>query len=213
VIIDRHFNGPPDSGNGGITSGLLAGTTDFPVAEVTLRMPPPLGVELTVRDGSLLHGEDVVATVVPGEVTLQPPPAVPLAVAAAAPSALGPHPHPFPTCFVCGTFRTDGLGLLPGRVSPELVAVPWTPAESSELMVWAALDCPGGWSVDLPGRPMVLGRMACVIDSLPARGVPHLVQGWSVGSAGRKVFTGTALYDASGTVLAVAQATWITLQQ
>lgn len=213
MIIDRRFNGPPDSGNGGISCALLAGTTDFPVPEVTLRLPPPLGVELEVRDGALLHGSDLVATVAPGEVTLQPPPPVPLRVAAAAPSALGRHPHPFPTCFVCGTFRTDGLGLLPGRVADDLVAVPWTPAESSEVMVWAALDCPGGWSADLPGRPMVLGRMACVIDSLPLVGVPHLVQGWMVGSEGRKVFTGSALYDDRGTVLAVAQATWITLQR
>jgi hypothetical protein len=54
--------------------------------------------------------------------------------------------------------------------------------------------------------------MACVIDSLPIAGEPHLVQGWLVGSEGRKVHTGSALYDAEGTVLAVAEATWITLQ-
>lgn len=213
MIIDPRFNGPPDSGNGGITCGLLAGTTDFPVAEVTLRLPPPVGVDLEIRDGSLLQGEDVVATVIPGEVTLQPPAAVSVDTAAAAPSALGGHPHPFPTCFVCGTDRTDGLGLLPGRVSDDLVATVWTPEESSEVMVWAALDCPGGWSVDLPGRPMVLGRMACVIDALPAVGQPHVIQGWEVRSEGRKVFTGSALYDVSGAVLAVAQATWITLQR
>ena len=213
MIIDRRFNGPPDSGNGGITCGLLAGTTDCPVAEVTLRLPPPLGVELVVREGSLLNGDDLVATVVPGEVTLSPPAPIALASAAAAPSALGPHAHPFPTCFVCGTERTDGLGLLPGRVSDDLVATVWTPAEPSEVMVWAALDCPGGWSADLPGRPMVLGRMACVIDSLPTAGVEHLVQGWLVGGEGRKVFTGSALYDPDGSVLAVAQATWITLQR
>jgi hypothetical protein len=212
VIIDPRFNGPPDSGNGGITCGLLAATTDFPVAEVTLRKPPPLGVELEVRDGALLHGEEVIATVAPGEVTLQPPSPVSLEVARAAPSVLGPHQHPFPTCFGCGPERSDGLGLLPGRVSPDLVATVWTPADASEVMVWVALDCPGGWSADLPGRPMVLGRMACVIDSLPIAGEPHLVQGWLVGSEGRKVHTGSALYDAEGTVLAVAEATWITLQ-
>ncbi|MFN2538082.1 MAG: hypothetical protein ABR549_08010 [Mycobacteriales bacterium] len=211
MILERRFNGPPDSANGGITCGLLAGTADYPVAEVTLRLPPPLDVELEVRDGALLHGADVVATVVPGEVTLQPPPAVPISAAAAAPSALGSGPHPFPTCFVCGTERADGLGLLPGRISEGLVATDWTPHASSDVMVWAALDCPGGWSVDLPGRPMVLGRMACVIDALPLAGAPHLVQGWHVRSEGRKVFTGSALYDESGTVLAVAAATWIAL--
>ncbi len=212
MILERRFNGPPDSGNGGITCGLLAGTTDLPVAEVMLRLPPPLEVEMQVVDGQLLHGADVVvATVTEGEVTVQPPAPVSYGRARQAPSALGPHPHPFPTCFVCGTDRTDGLGLLPGRVSADLVATVWTPAESSEVMVWAALDCPGGWSADLPGRPMVLGKMAAVIDALPAVGEDYLIQGWLVGGEGRKVFTGTALYDADGTVLAVAQATWITL--
>jgi hypothetical protein len=217
VIIDPRYNGPPASANGGITCGLLAGTTDFPVAEVTLRLPPPVGVELAVRDGSLLHGEDVVATVRPGEVTLQPPAPVAFAAAAAAPSVLGPHAHPFPTCFGCGPDRDDGLHLLPNRVSADLVATSWTPEESvgvpAEVLVWAALDCPGGWSADLPGRPMVQGRMACVVDKLPRPGVEHLVQGWLVGSEGRKVHTGSALYDAEGSGLAVAQATWITLQR
>ena len=45
MIIERRFNGPPDSGNGGIACGLLASTVDFPVPEVTLRLPPPLGVD------------------------------------------------------------------------------------------------------------------------------------------------------------------------
>jgi hypothetical protein len=213
VIIERRFNGPADSGQGGITCGLLAGTTDYPVAEVTLRLPPPLDVEMAVRDGSLLHGDDVVATVAPGEVTLQPPAPVSVATAAAAPSALGGHDHPFPACFVCGPDRADGLRLLPGRLSDDVVASVWTPAEVSEVMVWAALDCPSGWSVDIPGRPMVLGRMACVIDCVPTVGAEHVIQGWHVATEGRKVFTGSALYDAEGSVLAVAQATWITLQR
>ena len=212
MIIDPRFNGPPDSGNGGVSCGLLAVTTDYPVPEVTLRQPPPLGVELAVRDDTLLHGDQVVATVRPGEVTLQPPPAVPFEMAREAPSVLGSHEHPFPTCFGCGPLRDDGLGLLPRRVSDDLVAVVWEEPESTDVMVWAALDCPSGWSVDIPGRPMVLGRMATVIDRLPQAGVPHLIQGWHVSTDGRKVLTGSALYDAEGTVLAVAQATWIALQ-
>lgn len=209
--IDRRFNGPPDSGNGGITAGLLAAHLDAPVVEVTLRKPPPLDVDLDVVDGQLLRDGELIATAVAGTVELQPPPFVGLAAAAAAPSALGPHAHPFPTCFVCGS-RPDGLNLMPGRVADDLVAVAWTPTDSSELMVWAALDCPGGWSADIPGRPMVLGRMATVIDAVPEAGVPHVVQGWLIGSEGRKVFTGSALYDGSGAVLAVAQATWIAIQ-
>src|SRR5262249_43882392 len=62
VTISSRFNGPPESGNGGYTCGLLAQYLQGDV-EVTLRVPPPLerslavvktelGVEL--RDGEVV---------------------------------------------------------------------------------------------------------------------------------------------------------------
>lgn len=210
--IDRRFNGPADSANGGITCGLLAAHLDAPVVQVTLRKPPPLDTDLRVEDGRLYDGDVLVAEAEPGTIDVTPPPPVGVAAAAAAEASYGGLVnHPFPRCFVCGTERTDGLGLKAGPVGDGLVATVWTPAESSKVMVWAALDCPGGWSTDIAGRPMVLGRMACRIDALPAAGQPHVVQGWLLGGEGRKVLTGSALYDAGGRVLAVAQATWIAL--
>lgn len=212
MLIDARFNGPPGSANGGITCGLLAEHLDDEVVQVTLRLPPPLDTELRVDGGTLYDGDLLVAEAVPGAVDLTPPPSVGLAVAeAAAATYAGAIDHPFPTCFVCGTARTDGLGLTAGPVGDSRVAAVWTPEESSAVMVWAALDCPGAWSVDLVGRPMVLGRMACRIDDLPRVGEPHVVQGWLLGREGRKIHTGTALYDESGRVLAVAQATWLTI--
>jgi hypothetical protein len=50
IVIDRRFRGPPESGNGGYTCGLVAGRVDGP-AEVTLRLPPPLEEPLTVASG------------------------------------------------------------------------------------------------------------------------------------------------------------------
>ena len=47
--LDRRFNGPPDSGNGGVTCGLLAAHVDLPVVQITLRKPPPLETDLSVR--------------------------------------------------------------------------------------------------------------------------------------------------------------------
>lgn len=212
MIIDPRFNGPPDSGNGGVTCGLVAGSLSADVVEVTLRLPPPLGVDLRLDRGGLYDGSRLIAEAGPGVVTADPPPAVSVAVAHAARAGYrGLHGHPFPTCFVCGPDRTDGLGLMPGQVGDDVVAVDWVPESADPVMVWAALDCPGGWSVLLPGRPMVLGRMACRIDELPAAGEPHVVQGWALGGEGRKALTGSALYDASGRVLAVAQATWIAI--
>lgn len=210
--IPALFNGPPDSANGGITCGMLAAHLDAPVVQVTLRQPPPLETDLRVEQGRLYVGQVLLAEAVPGELDVTAPPAVGLARAeAAATSYGGLVAHPFPTCFVCGTLRSDGLGLAAGPVADGLVAAVWTPRESTALMVWAALDCPGGWSADLPGRPLVLGRMTCRIDDLPEVGVPYVVQGWHVRSEGRKVLTGTALYDGTGRVLAAAGATWITI--
>jgi len=217
VVIAPRFNGPPSSGHGGYSAGCAAAQLDAPAVEVTLRKPPPLGVPLSVgRDGetaSLYDGHELIAEARPVELTVTGPGPVGSGVAAAASARFEwQDDHPFPTCFGCGPLRDDGLGLLPNRVGDNLVAALWTPGEIDEVLVWAALDCPGGWSHDIPGRPMVLGKMAAVIDRLPAVGEEHLVQGWSEGTEGRKVFTGSAIYDADGTVLAVAQATWITLQ-
>src|SRR5439155_15178742 len=65
IVIDRRFCGPPDSGNGGYTCGLVAARVDGP-AEVTLRLPPPLETPLTVAPGDggsvrVLDGDALVA--------------------------------------------------------------------------------------------------------------------------------------------------------
>lgn len=214
MSIDSRYAGPPTSANGGVTCGLLADHVDAPVVEVTLRRPPPLAVPLRVADGKLYDGELLLASAVPGSVTLAPHEPVTLAQAeAAAAGYAGLAGHPFPGCFVCGTDRwpPDGLGLRPGLVAPGVVAAPWTPVSDQAFLVWAALDCPGGWAADTPGRPMVLGRMTLQPVGSAQVGEPHIVMGWTIGSQGRKTFSGTALYDAAGTLLAVAQQTWLTV--
>jgi hypothetical protein len=42
LSVARRFCGPPDTGNGGYVCGLIAGFVEGP-AEVTLRLPPPVG--------------------------------------------------------------------------------------------------------------------------------------------------------------------------
>ena len=210
LTIAARFNGPPDSANGGVTCGSLAQATGLD--EVTLRRPPPLGVEMRVEDGSLYDGDTLVASAAAGSITVTPPPPVPLAEAALATASYGGwREHPFPTCFVCGPQNFEGLRLFAGPVRNGVVAAPWIPADQDPVMVWAALDCPSGWSHDLPGRPMVLGRMTCRIDALPRAGHDHVVLGWRVSEEGRKILTGSALYTADGDVLATAQHTWIVL--
>lgn len=214
--IQGRFNGPVGSGNGGITCGRLAAYVGAPAVEVTLRRPPPLDTDLRVDASGgtarLYDGDLLVAEAAPTEVDVEPGPPVSLdAAAATAPHYAGLVNHPFPTCFSCGTDRTDGLGLRPGPLGDGRVACVWTPNADDRDLLWAALDCPGGWSSDIVGRPMVLGRMALQSHTPVTVGAPHVVVGWTVATEGRKTQTATALYDATGAVLALARATWIAL--
>ncbi|GHC87176.1 hypothetical protein GCM10007079_31040 [Nocardiopsis terrae] len=138
--------------------------------------------------------------------------------------------HPFPRCYSCGPARAEGEGLrlFAGSVRPgrgpdgvgNTVACTWDVLEAVDggdgraapAQVWAALDCPGGWSSDVSGRPIVLGRMSAQILDLPAVGSTPVVMGHLESVDGRKVHTGSALYDETGRLLAQARATWIALR-
>jgi hypothetical protein len=215
VTIHPRFNGPPGSGKGGFTCGLVAGLGGGN-AEVTLRRPPPLGRPLRFDGARLWDGEQLVAESARVSLELELPAPVSLECAtAAARGYLGFVEHAFPTCFVCGPEREDGLGIFAGPVDGQaLVASPWRPAEVSPELVWAALDCPGAFAVGLSGRgEVVLGRLAARIDRLPGAGEPCVVVGWPLGQDGRKLYAGTALFDAAGEPLARARATWIVPRQ
>ena len=236
IRIDRRFCGPPDSGNGGYACGLVAAHVDG-LAEVTLRMPPPLETPLRVErtdDGSVrvLDGDALIAEGLPraDPLTIDVPEPVGVADAEAAgtTSHLHAHPedHPFPTCFVCGPQRApdDGLRILVGPVAGRRVAADtWTPAADlagadgvvRPEFVWAALDCSGGvgsWLADqIGGNPFVLGRMAVTTSGSVRAGAPHAVVGWRAGHEGRKVTAGSAIFAADGALVGLAQATWIQL--
>ncbi len=235
LIIPARFNGPARSGNGGYVAGSLAervADATHRTVEVTLRMPPPLDTVLTVTSEGgrtvLSHGDTIVAEARVVDLDLAPVDEVLPDVAGAAMQRYpGLGNHPFPTCFACGPDRAegDGLRIFPGPVGDDrgYVASLWVPqpghAESTDLLdevqrcgtgtTWAALDCIGGWSEDLEGRPCVLGRMTARVDALPVVGETHVVVGRHLGSEGRKSFTASTLYDADGRVAATAAHTWI----
>lgn len=231
LTIDRRYCGPPTSANGGYFAGRLAAyVEDGRAVAVTLRQPPPLDAPLLVLDGEDGPGPAVVATF--GGARIADAVAVddgidaldPVSYEQAAKASLdyrGDDAHPFPTCFVCGTARSapDGLALRPGPLPdrPASTAAPWVPAEvlagndgrlPAEL-VWAALDCPGGWTLDLAGRPSVLGRITAAVDALPEPGDECVVAGRLVTRDGRKAHSLTTLYDGDGRVLARAASVWI----
>jgi len=236
LSIARRFCGPPDSGNGGYTCGLVAAHVPGP-AEVTLRRPPPLETPLAVvrQDNgivSVLDGETLIAegAPAPGDLAIDipAPPSVEQARAAGAASRFRrrPHEHPFPTCFVCGPNREpgDGLGILvapvPGR---EVSADVWQPdaalagadGQLGSEFTWAALDCASGIGAmgdSVPeGPPFVLGRLSVRQLGPTVPGEPHIVIGWRVGGEGRKLLAGSALFTSRKELVAHARATWIRL--
>lgn len=235
VFIGERYNGPPGSGNGGYSCGLVAAALPpgDGIPEVTLRTPPPLERELRVEqvDGGITVLDDVtlgarllIAEARRVAADLEAPDPVSFAAAVAA-SAGSPshHYHPYPGCFVCGPARAegDGLRIISGAVAGRRVAgSAWTPNSSvadddgvvREEVVWAALDCPSWFGFACfetwEGRPL-LGRLAADIMQLPHAG-DHLVSlGWFIERDGRKVHSGAALYDDDGTLLARSRATWL----
>ncbi|GIE83863.1 hypothetical protein [Actinoplanes regularis] len=215
--IPARFNGPPGSGNGGWCAGVFAAATGAApggaARQVTLRLPPPLETELQVRGDSVYADGALVAEV--AEATGPGPGTDPVSwetAVAAARDYPGFTHHPFPTCFVCGPERAegDGLRIFPGPLPDGRTAAPWTvPDEVSLPLLWAALDCPGGWTAIKEDRPYVLGRIAVAVDALPEPGVRCVITGEVAELAGRKALVDSAAYGPDGRRLAVARATWI----
>lgn len=225
LTVARRYRGPQDSGNGGYVSGLVAGALGLDAATVTLRVPPPLGVALEVSSGAtpkggarLVDGDTTVAEIAPADANelAEVPPLTASEARAAESSYAGLKVHPFPECFVCGPQRErpDGMRLLPGRLRNGRTACVWPVtadlADRPEF-VWAALDCPGGWSAPIEGRPMVLGRMTAQVTDLPVAGEECVVMGLLDGAEGRKTFTSSTVYGADGRRLGSARATWIAI--
>lgn len=232
IRIAKRFCGPPTSGNGGYSSGMLASLLPG-ACECTLRKPIPLEenlkAELGEKSARLVNGTEVIIEAVPTEIAMEAQQS--LAFGQAQRAALNSPAftnHPFPTCFTCGPERAsgDGLRIFPGRVdgpneSSSIFAAPWIPDPSLASggvvvrpeFVWAALDCPTGFAAGFPWRgTLVTGRLAVeqLAPVYPLR--PYVVISWPTGSEGRKFHSGAVLYGPDGQLCAKARATWIKLE-
>ncbi len=227
-ISDR-FCGPPRSGNGGYVCGRIAEHI-VGAAAVRLCMPPPLNTELRLEStdeaATLYRDEQVVGEGKRSELNIEVPPCPTLAQAQeSAKSFLGFRTHAFPGCFVCGPDRRsgDGLRIFPGALPQgSTLASPWIPDESladasgnvrSEFL-WSALDCTGGFAV-MPveeGLAAVLGELTASIEGTLAHTERCIALGWRIGSDGRKLFAGSAIYTEEGRLIAKARAVWLTVQ-
>jgi hypothetical protein len=242
VIIDKRYCGPPNSGNGGYVCGRLARHIAG-AAEVTLRAPPPLDKPLDVvatEDGSweLRDGATVVATGRAAHLELARLETASFDDASAAEllTPVKPHEHPLPTCFVCGPARAqgDGLRIFAGPLTRQsrngsaVLAASWIPdptlkAEDGLVapeFLWSALDCPTGYACSYDPEtgnsdrtPILLGRMSARIETRPRPGERCVITAWEAGRDGRKRLAEAAAYGETGTLLAVARATWIAVDR
>jgi hypothetical protein len=236
LTIPPGYVGPPKIANGGYVCGILANYIDGP-ADVFIRMPTPVDQELQVvaaGDGNyyLMDGEKVVVQAKAASLDLEvpQPPNFEMALEAAKTSiAIKDSPYPgrkalgiHPFCFCCGadSFEAKGLKIHPGRINgSELVAAPWVPApelgdEAGYVrpeFIWTALDCPGAFAfLELTDhRPGLSGRLVGKIDRPLPIGEPCVVIGWPVAVEGKKLFAGTAVFNAQGQLVGRVLATWI----
>ncbi|MDR3512328.1 MAG: hypothetical protein P4L73_11895 [Caulobacteraceae bacterium] len=236
VVIERRFAGPPSSGNGGYVSGLLARAIAGP-ATVVLRAIIPLDtpLDLSVDDGRAVLSDaagGLIGEAKAADVADLPQPPTPPSLAAAeaagrrAPS-LERNFHPI--CFTCSVARAegDGLRILAGQLEGApagVLAGVWTPDPAfaddegrlPEEIVWAAVDCPGSfaWWVREQHHGGLLGTMTAEVIRRPSAGEPHIVLAWPIeGGAGRKRFSGVALFTAEGELLARGRQVWISFPQ
>lgn len=225
VMFAGRFNGPPGSANGGYACGVIASHIPADLVEVTLQKPPPLDTELLIEQAGGVYevrpaGGQVVAVAKPVDEPVDLVPPV-LDIPTDAVPALADVNHPFRSCFTCGPDREagDGLRIFAKRIAGQSVLADlWTPDESladdgvvRPEIVWAALDCPGGWAAfnRIPGGVAVLGRMTAHIERPPRVGEHCVVVATSDWHERRKLGARSTLYTAQGELLAAARAVWI----
>jgi len=204
-------------------------------AEITLRAPIPLDRPLDVQRGSdgltLSDGATPIAQAraLP-DFKLDVPklPGWDEAVACSLHGGSGAESE-FHQCFVCGAGRKagDGLRVLAQHIpahdgKPAMSLAAWQTHEAfagadgriRPEFVWGALDCPGAVAVLAEDDPRIIltGRMSGVVEHLPKAGERCVVAGWAMGADGRKLYSGTAVADESGRILARAYITWIVVR-
>ena len=234
VVVARQFCGPPNSGNGGYVSGLLAQSIPG-AATAVLRAIIPLDTTLQLigdaaaatlsGEGGALIGE---AKASAGE-TLTIPPAPPTFEQA---EAAGKRYFAFsrrfhPICFTCGPERAEGdgarvfVGPIEGAPAGHVAGV-WSAAPgfcgpdglARTEIVWAALDCPGSiaWVERQGSGGGLLGTMTAEILRRPAQDEPVIITAWPIEQDGRKQFAGVAMFSRDGELMARAHQVWISMK-
>jgi len=233
LFIEKRYNGPPDSANGGYVAGLMTNFVDGDY-EITLKAPPPLEKDLRLiidKDNNLeLRNEElIIATGVPVNFDIKYP--FPVGFKnAIEPTKLSPlRKMNTNTCFGCGC-RAGGLNLFSGIVKKHesdkmtITTVEITDEFSDKFVddsgnitkeiIWTLLDCPGAHTSMLydPDIIVLLGRMAVhIVKPIPVN-QQYYVVAWQTGEIERrKHFTSTALYSVDDELYAYSKQIFIEL--
>ncbi|MDV6235567.1 hypothetical protein CH379_008010 [Leptospira ellisii] len=235
ITISSKFCGPPLSGNGGFSAGSAAKKLNSLSSTVKIKAPIPLNVEL-----GLSFDPDAYSALVDissGSVAVEAEPAPDFrldlpqpvsqdAIAEASKNYLGFVEHPFPSCFVCGPERKerDGMRIFSGKIPDQpgfkhLHAANWEPwkelGDDSGLIrkevIWAALDCPGGFAVSVEDPQMIVlaklsGRILVPIRAEES----YRILSWEINRNRRVRTAGTAIFKGKEDVcVAYSEGGWM----
>ncbi len=229
IEIGTAFNGPPNCGQGGYVSGLLAKEHGSTTCETSLKLPTPLAKVLSITSNGdktdLFSGDKLLVSAGDGVLNLEIPECPTTDKTEAASANYRGHNSKaiFDTCFVCGTARHDhaAMRIFAGPVdhadAEGLHAAHWTPdaahggdkGQVQSEFIWSALDCPGYFAGCEDGQLALLGRMTTTITGALNVGERATVIGWPITSTGRKAITGTAIYNENNDIVACAEGLWI----
>ncbi|TGK07407.1 hypothetical protein EHO59_04705 [Leptospira semungkisensis] len=237
TILSRRFCGPPKTGNGGFTAGILVEAVGTNAAEIRLLNPTPVETSIIMESedgqrGAIYDNSKkpfaTLKSIAEEDFPEYPLPFIPDLEDAKKISAFYPGftTHPFPTCFVCGPKREvhDGMRIFVGP-APEQVGFEnlmvghWLPdgtvasedGSVRDAAIWGALDCPGGFSAVL-GEPqlIVLSKIRGKIIERPRVGEDYIVASWRLQKMSRAFKVMTAIFQSdSKRLLAIAEALWL----
>ena len=227
LFIDKRYNGPPDSANGGYVAGLM---TDFVEGdyEIMLKSPPPLETDLRliIDDEGILElsvQDRIIATGVPVNFKINYPFPVGYENAVQATNYSPLRTMIENTCFGCGA-RPDGMQLYSDivksykqdKIVATKVAIKDEYIDDSgnikSEFLWTSLDCPGAHACMFfdPFPFVVLGRMTMHILKPIHSNQQYYVTAWQIAEKERrKYFASTALYSADDELHAYTKQTWI----
>ncbi|MFI9508454.1 PaaI family thioesterase [Nocardia sp. NPDC052566] len=230
ISIPDYVHGFPDVAFGGYVAGLLAKRSGAPRVRVDFRAKVPVGEPIVLaspRSGAhTLTGADgtLLAEASPAVLRIDPPPVPSWADAHDAAAAQLPSGSRRVTdCYGCGTACAPGRGLLLhpcAAADRELTVAAWSPhpalagadGQLPPEVVWAALDCPGGWAA-ITWQGMRPGSVTAALTATQLRpvlaGAQYISYAWPIHREGRKFTVGVGLATASGELCALAEALWI----